>query len=106
VITTTYQPEPGASVWQEYTNRPSVGLGELARALLTRHSHFHGRAEHFRFFEANGVLEVRGCVPSFYLKQVLQTVLSDLDGVCWIDNQVEVVSPRGLSSVRNVPDGD
>jgi hypothetical protein len=99
-----YRPEPIASGRRENGNQPSVGLDELACALLARHSHFHGRAEHFQFSEEDGVLMVRGCVPSFYLKQILQTVLSDLDGVCWIDNQVEVVSPNGLSSVRRLPD--
>jgi hypothetical protein len=39
-------------------------------------------------------------LPSFYLKQVLQTLLRDLDGVTRIANRVDVVSPTGLSSVR------
>ena len=38
--------------------------------------------------------------PSFYLKQVLQTLLRNLDGVKQIDNQVDVVTSTGLSSVR------
>jgi len=46
----------------------------------------------------NGVLTVRGRVPSFYLKQIVQTRLRDLDGVKQIDNQVDVVSATGLSS--------
>ena len=38
------------------------------------------------------VLVVCGAVPSFYLKQVLQTVLRDVDGVRQVDNQVAVMS--------------
>jgi hypothetical protein len=41
---------------------------------------------------------VRGAVPSFYLKQILQTVLMGLEGVALINNQVNVVSSEGLSS--------
>jgi hypothetical protein len=46
----------------------------------------------------NGVLLLRGRVPTFYLKQMLQSWLKDLDGVSRIDNQVDVVSATGLSS--------
>ena len=43
-------------------------------------------------------LVLRGRVPSFYLKQVLQTLLRDLTCVAQIDNRVDVVSSSGLSS--------
>jgi len=49
---------------------------------------------HFRdidFDYEDGVLRLRGCLPSFYLKQVLQTALKDVDGVRRIDNQVDVI---------------
>lgn len=46
----------------------------------------------------NGVLTVRGRVPTFYLKQIIQTRLRDLEGVTQVDNQVDVVSATGLSS--------
>ena len=48
----------------------------------------------------NGVLTLHGSVPTFYLKQMLQTRLRNLPGVDEIDNQVDVVSSVGLSSVR------
>ena len=48
----------------------------------------------------DGVLTLRGRVPSFYLKQMAQSVLANIEGVDRIDNRVDVVSPRGLSSVR------
>ena len=47
-----------------------------------------------------GTLRLRGCVPSFYMKQVLQTLLKDIDHVTRIVNDVDVVSSTGLSSVR------
>jgi len=56
---------------------------------------------YFREIEVNyeqGVLRLRGRVPTFYMKSVLQTLLRDVDRVNQIDNQVNVVSPRGLSS--------
>ena len=52
----------------------------------------------FRYVQ--GVLILQGRVRSFYLKQVLQTLLRELEGVERIDNQVDVVSAAGLSSVR------
>lgn len=38
----------------------------------------------------DGHLKLQGRVPSFYLKQVLQVQLRDLDQIDCIDNQVEV----------------
>ncbi len=48
----------------------------------------------------DGVLTVHGCVPTFYLKQIIQTRLKELPGVDQIDNQIAVISSTGLSSVR------
>ena len=47
----------------------------------------------------DGILTLRGRVPTFYLKQILQSRLIDIAGVSGIDNQVDVVSSTGLSSV-------
>jgi hypothetical protein len=71
-----------------------------AKELLSQHSHFRGRADDFSYEYRAGVLIVRGCVPTFYLKQVLQTVLKDVDGVARIDNQIDVISSEGVSTVR------
>jgi hypothetical protein len=70
-----------------------------AQVLLSQHSHFRGRADIFSFEYCNGVLIVRGRVPTFYLKQLLQAALKDIEEVAWIDNQVDVVSSAGVSSV-------
>jgi hypothetical protein len=71
-----------------------------ARALLATHDHFFGRTHGFEFEQAEEVLVVRGQVPTFYLKQVLQTVLREVAGVERVENLVDVVCSDGLSSVR------
>lgn len=48
----------------------------------------------------DGILTLRGCVPSFYLKQMLQELLRDIYHVKQIRNEVDVVRANGLSSVR------
>jgi hypothetical protein len=70
------------------------------KGTLSRSCHFtrHWREISCDFDE--GVLTLRGSVPSFYLKQVLQSILKDVPGVARIDNRVDVVSAAGLSSVR------
>jgi osmotically-inducible protein OsmY len=40
-----------------------------------------------------GVLVLRGCLPSYYLKQVAQEVVARLEGVETVDNQIQVVAP-------------
>jgi hypothetical protein len=42
----------------------------------------------------SGVLTLRGRLPTFYLKQVLQTLVKDIDGVARLDNQVSVTGSR------------
>ena len=76
-------------------------VAQQAQSLVNSHTHFTGRAHGFEFVVRNGVLILRGSVPSFYLKQVLQHTLKNLDGVRRIDNQVTVVSSEGLSSLDN-----
>jgi hypothetical protein len=41
----------------------------------------------------DGVLILRGCLPTYYLKQLAQETVADLDGVDRIDNQIQVVTP-------------
>jgi osmotically-inducible protein OsmY len=40
-----------------------------------------------------GVLVLRGCLPSYYLKQVAQEAVACLEGVEAVDNQIEVMPP-------------
>ena len=69
-----------------------------ARELLSQSIQFHGRADRFDFKRQGDVLVVEGVVPTFYLKQVLQSLLRRLDDVRRIDNRVKVVCSTGLSS--------
>ena len=71
-----------------------------ARRCLSENCSYAFSFRDVTFHYSNGVLTMRGRLPSFYLKQVLQTLLRDLDGVNQIDNQVDVVTSTGLSSVR------
>jgi hypothetical protein len=76
----------------------SSDLADRARQTLEQRGQLRGSIESLSFVLHGEVLVVRGSVPSFYLKQMLQTALKGLDGVCQIDNQVEVVLPGGLRS--------
>jgi hypothetical protein len=80
--------------------RRDSGYGVLgsARAALEEHVHFRGRADLFVLTAYEDVLVVRGAAPSYYLKQMLQAVLGQVEGVTRVDNQVAVINPRGLSS--------
>ena len=50
----------------------------------------------------DGLLTLRGIVPSFYVKQVIFSLVEDLEceGIEQINDEIDVVNSRGLSSVR------
>lgn len=56
---------------------------------------FQGRVSGLEIEEHEGRLIVRGRLPSFYLKQLLQTRLRQVEGVASIENQVDVQWPEG-----------
>jgi hypothetical protein len=66
---------------------------QRARELLSRHPHFYGRVDGFKFEWTNDVLVVKGTVPTYYLKQLLQNALRQLGDVR-IDDRVNVVWPE------------
>jgi hypothetical protein len=72
-------------------------LASRAQALLNAHPQFAGRTRCFQFVVRDDVLVVRGSVPTFYLKQILQNALKELEGIRQIDNQVVVTSSHGLN---------
>jgi hypothetical protein len=47
-----------------------------------------------------GVLTLRGHVPSFYLKQLAQTLVAELDEVSQIDNCLTVHNPIEISAAQ------
>ncbi len=41
----------------------------------------------------SGILHLRGSLPSYYLKQVAQELVLDLEGVLLVNNQIKVARP-------------
>ena len=75
-----------------FGKKPSAVI-QQARHKLEKSKLFRGRSELIRIDEAEGRLVLEGRLPSYYLKQMLQTVLRDVEGVEQIDNQVAVDYP-------------
>ena len=75
-------------------------LTALARQHLERHPHFRGRLNGLRIEHRARTLILSGRLPTFYLKQLLQETVRHLPGVQHIRNEIDVVSPYGVSSVR------
>ena len=76
---------------------------ELARdieerdwAHINNNPQSRGRAMNFEVEYRVHVLTLHGAVPSYYLKQVLQTAVRDLEGVRLVDNHVQVIPSEGL----------
>ena len=65
-------------------------LEQEARRRLDEHQLFRGRSGTVRIEVAEGVLVLTGRLPSFYLKQALQTDLKHVPGIRQIENRVEV----------------
>lgn len=76
-------------------------LSELARHQLEQHPHFRGHIGDLSIQERGSTLCLSGRLPSFYLKQLVQEALIRLPGVGEIDNEIDVVNPGGISSVRH-----
>jgi hypothetical protein len=64
---------------------------ELAERCLPSHPYLALHSVSCDYLD--GVLVLRGCLPTYYLKQVAQEVVAPLEAVEYIDNQIEVVTP-------------
>lgn len=64
-----------------------------ARECLERHPLFRGHTDCFRFAAEGDLLVIVGRLPSFYLKQQLQTAVMQIAGETQVDNRVEVCWP-------------
>jgi osmotically-inducible protein OsmY len=53
-----------------------------------------------RYVVDDGIAVLRGCVPSYYLKQLAQELVRNMDGVYAIRNELEVVRLGEPSSAR------
>jgi hypothetical protein len=73
------------------TRTPPDGLKELAGACLRRNPYL--ALKHVTCDCRDGVLVLRGCLPSYYLKQVAQEVVARLEGVEGVENEIKVVPP-------------
>ena len=64
-------------------------VAALAKDLIRRHPHLSVQRI---WCEYNGRrLYLRGQVPTYYLKQLAQTAVADLDGVSQVVNEIEVL---------------
>jgi hypothetical protein len=69
---------------------PKLDIDEVALQFVRLHPRLYAVSEVLHFHRDGGTLVVRGAVPTFYIKQVLQEALREVPGVARIDNQVEV----------------
>jgi osmotically-inducible protein OsmY len=76
------------------SKRPQIE--EAAERRLRQSRYLELRAVSCEFHE--GVLTLRGRVPSYYLKQMAQSLVDRIPGVSELDNQLEVGLPRAPSS--------
>jgi osmotically-inducible protein OsmY len=66
-------------------------IGRVAESRLRNSPYAALRTVSCEFHE--GVLVLRGRLPTYYLKQIAQASVVDLDGVAGVANQIEVVRP-------------
>jgi hypothetical protein len=89
----TDHPEPGEC---------PIALLAVCRLRGSGYAALHGVGCTFE----SGVLHLRGCVPTYYLKQVAQSLVVDLDGVLRVNNQLEVfrAQAREMAPVVKSPE--
>jgi osmotically-inducible protein OsmY len=80
--------------------REDTDLTTLARDHLERHPHFRGRLVGLQIEHRGRTLFLSGRLPTFYLKQLVQEAVRNLPGVGRVRNEIDVVNPNGVSSVR------
>jgi osmotically-inducible protein OsmY len=70
---------------------PRPGVKEVAEQCLRRNPYLALKNVSCEY--RDGVVVLRGCLPSYYLKQVAQEAVARIEGVASVDNQIHVVSP-------------
>ena len=92
---------PAAIAELPLTSAPErTDLGHLARKHLECHPHFRGRLSGLHIEQRGRTLYISGQLPTFYLKQLVQEAVRNLPGVQHVRNEIDVVCPNGVSSVR------
>ncbi len=74
-------------------------IEEAAEGHLRRSSYFALRDIDCTCHE--GVVTLRGCLPTYYLKQLAQHVVADIEGVCGVLNQIEVLASSRRAAVQS-----
>jgi len=92
-------PETSSSYETGLGNAPAVVVNRAVNQ-LERHPRFRGRSRTIQLEFREGTIILSGRVPSFYLKQLLQEAMRNIEGVEKIDNRVDVTCSYGLSSTR------
>ena len=67
------------------------GVQELAQRRLGANPYLALRG--VRCDYRDGVLTLRGCLPTYYLKPLAQEAVAGLGGVGRLDNQIQIVTP-------------
>jgi osmotically-inducible protein OsmY len=49
--------------------------------------------------DRDGVIHLHGSLPTYYLKQVAQSIASGIDGVRRVVNHIEVLAPSGRTPI-------
>jgi hypothetical protein len=76
------------------TQRPDPPANPQAVAEQGLRSSRYSALKHVSCDYQGGVLVLRGCLPSYYLKQIAQEVVAhQVHGVGRLDNQIQVVPP-------------
>jgi hypothetical protein len=89
-----------AALAQRANTQTRTDLSTIARQHLESHPHFRGRSMAVSIEHEGANLFVTGRLPSFYLKQLVQEALRHVPGVQYVYNEIDVVSPEGISSAR------
>jgi hypothetical protein len=71
-----------------------VALAVLIREQLECHPHFRGQALLVQIELVEDAVVLSGCLPTHYLKQLLQEATGQMPGVADIDNRVVVTRPN------------
>jgi hypothetical protein len=97
---TTLPTEAAASA-DAFDSQQARTVASLALHRLEQHPHFRGRGRTIHVTFDSGTLILSGRLSSFYLKQLLQESLQEVEGVQRIENRVDVMCSDGISGVRD-----
>jgi osmotically-inducible protein OsmY len=78
--------------------KPETTAAQLRKRAVERlenHPYFKGRSQWIQMEFDDGLLRLKGRLPSFFLKQVVQEILRELPGVDRLKNEIVVASPSG-----------